>query len=99
MLLLYPTHDSSRKEANWLRLPATPPGRYTNTVGPSPDRPPSTRPLPSSRYAAMIPRPLLTSAVLLAFSLPLLADDWPQWRGPDRTDISRETGVLKTWPA
>jgi outer membrane protein assembly factor BamB len=25
--------------------------------------------------------------------------DWPQWRGPDRTAISRETGLLKTWPA
>src|SRR5262245_52274015 len=26
------------------------------------------------------------------------ADDWPQWRGPDRTDVSRETGLLKAWP-
>ncbi len=25
--------------------------------------------------------------------------DWPQWRGPDRTDVSRETGLLKDWPA
>lgn len=25
--------------------------------------------------------------------------DWPQWRGPDRTDVSKETGLLKTWPA
>jgi outer membrane protein assembly factor BamB len=24
---------------------------------------------------------------------------WPQWRGPDRTDISKETGLLKTWPS
>lgn len=24
--------------------------------------------------------------------------DWPQWRGPDRTDVSKETGLLKTWP-
>jgi outer membrane protein assembly factor BamB len=24
--------------------------------------------------------------------------DWPQWRGPDRNDISHETGLLKTWP-
>ncbi len=24
--------------------------------------------------------------------------DWPQWRGPDRTDISQETGLLKEWP-
>jgi len=24
---------------------------------------------------------------------------WPQFRGPDRTGISRETGLLKEWPA
>src|SRR5262249_5635594 len=26
------------------------------------------------------------------------AADWPQWRGPDRTDVSKETGLLKDWP-
>jgi outer membrane protein assembly factor BamB len=26
------------------------------------------------------------------------AADWPQWRGPDRTGISKETGLLKEWP-
>src|SRR3954454_3453704 len=26
-------------------------------------------------------------------------DDWPQWRGPGRTGVSRETGLLKSWPA
>lgn len=25
--------------------------------------------------------------------------DWPQWRGPDRTDTSPATGLLKEWPA
>jgi outer membrane protein assembly factor BamB len=24
--------------------------------------------------------------------------DWPQWRGPKRDAISKETGLLKTWP-
>lgn len=24
---------------------------------------------------------------------------WPQWRGPDRSDVSKETGLLKSWPA
>ena len=24
--------------------------------------------------------------------------DWPQWRGPDRNGVSRETGLLKQWP-
>lgn len=25
--------------------------------------------------------------------------DWPQWRGPERTGISQETGLLAEWPA
>ena len=28
-----------------------------------------------------------------------MAADWPQWRGPNRDAICRETGLLKTWPA
>src|SRR5262245_10457877 len=24
--------------------------------------------------------------------------DWPQWRGPDRNDVSKEPGILKKWP-
>ena len=30
-------------------------------------------------------------------STPIVQPDWPQWRGPDRTAISTETGLLKTW--
>jgi hypothetical protein len=26
------------------------------------------------------------------------AADWPQWRGPERTNVSKETGLLKAWP-
>ena len=26
------------------------------------------------------------------------ADDWPQWRGPNRDGISSETGLLDAWP-
>jgi outer membrane protein assembly factor BamB len=29
----------------------------------------------------------------------VLAADWPQFRGPNRDGISRETGLLKSWPA
>ena len=25
--------------------------------------------------------------------------DWPQWQGADRTGLSRETGLMKEWPA
>jgi outer membrane protein assembly factor BamB len=38
-------------------------------------------------------------AVLLGLTIPLAADDWPQWRGPDRSGISKETGLLKEWPS
>ena len=27
------------------------------------------------------------------------AFDWPQWQGPDRTGLSKETGLLPQWPA
>jgi outer membrane protein assembly factor BamB len=27
------------------------------------------------------------------------AFDWPQWQGPDRTGVSKETGLLQEWPA
>jgi len=38
------------------------------------------------------------SACLAAAALCACAADWPQWRGPERTDISKETGLLKSWP-
>lgn len=34
-------------------------------------------------------------AILLSFAC---AADWPQWQGPDRNAISKETGLLKEWP-
>lgn len=49
--------------------------------------------------------PFLRIAILCTVVvLPLAAasdagSDWPQWRGPDRSDVSRETGLLKAWPA
>lgn len=30
--------------------------------------------------------------------LPLRASDWPQWQGPDRSNVSTETGLLQQWP-
>ena len=27
-----------------------------------------------------------------------VASDWPQWQGPDRNAISKETGLLQDWP-
>ena len=46
-------------------------------------------------------------AVTLVFALQMAAvtggqstsgTDWPQWRGPDRTGLSKESGLLKQWP-
>lgn len=31
--------------------------------------------------------------------LTVLCADWPQWRGPARDNISKETGLLHQWPA
>lgn len=38
-------------------------------------------------------------AVLLSVTAIHGAADWPQWQGPDRTRLSKETGLLKEWPA
>jgi outer membrane protein assembly factor BamB len=43
-------------------------------------------------------RTLLVGFCLLGLSLPAFSADWPQWRGPNRDDVSTETGLLKTWP-
>ena len=37
--------------------------------------------------------------LLALLSSNLSAADWPQWRGPNRDGISKETGLLKAWPA
>src|SRR5437762_2294859 len=41
----------------------------------------------------------LSWAIFVAPALSGWAGDWPQWRGPDRADVSTETGLLKEWPA
>jgi outer membrane protein assembly factor BamB len=44
----------------------------------------------------------VATVVLLSVALTALAQSaasWPQWRGPNRDGISKETGLLKQWPA
>ncbi len=41
----------------------------------------------------------LVSTLAMAVGLSATAADWPQWRGPNRDDISTEKGLLKHWPA
>src|SRR5687768_12001924 len=59
---------------------------------------------PSAFIAHIMKHPLNPLFALIALgsfsSSALLANnfDWPQWRGPDRSDVSKETGLLKSWP-
>ncbi len=40
----------------------------------------------------------LTAVVLMIAAGSSLAQDWPQWRGPNRDGKSADTGLLKEWP-
>ena len=42
---------------------------------------------------------MLIRIAFLVFPLAAIAADWPQYRGPNRDDVSLETGLLKAWPA
>jgi outer membrane protein assembly factor BamB len=50
----------------------------------------------------MVIRGLTVLAILTTLVAGLAAQqtmsDWPQWRGPDRSGVSKETGLLKQWP-
>jgi outer membrane protein assembly factor BamB len=48
-----------------------------------------------SRYAWCFGTVLFTA---MAFAGSPEWIDWPQWQGPDRNSISKETGLLKQWP-
>ena len=50
------------------------------------------------RSAAIIGRLLLIGAIVFSLSM-LQGASWPQWRGPGRDGISKETGLLPQWPA
>jgi outer membrane protein assembly factor BamB len=57
------------------------------------------QPLMPIKITAYCP-PLLLQ-ILLSFLLcpsTMLANDWPQWNGPNRDGLSAETGLLKSWP-
>ncbi len=47
------------------------------------------------RYALFFTLVLPGAAAYAASAEPF---DWPQWQGPDRTAVSKETGLLKEWP-
>lgn len=46
----------------------------------------------------MVIRKLTACLALGLYAVTVMAGDWPSWRGPNRDDISTETGLLKVWP-
>jgi len=42
---------------------------------------------------------LTVAAAAILSVVSIRAADWPQWQGPDRTGVSKETGLLQQWPA
>jgi len=43
-------------------------------------------------------RPSLAAVFWLSLLSPSLSDDWPQWLGPKRDSVWRETGIVKRFP-
>ena len=41
---------------------------------------------------------IVAALALSTLTVATRGDDWPQWRGPERTGLSKETGLLKEWP-
>jgi outer membrane protein assembly factor BamB len=52
--------------------------------------------MPSTPVKSLVP--LLIIATVASGVVTIAADDWPQWRGPRRDGVSKETGLLKDWP-
>src|SRR5205809_194864 len=62
---------------------------------------PAARPPQPSTFPGVMPMTVRQLVALLVVLAPgaLLASDWPQFRGPDRDGVAKETGLLKAWPA
>ena len=43
---------------------------------------------------------LMAGSIIVSLALPSIAnaEDWAQWRGPNRDGKSAETGLLQEWP-
>ncbi len=53
--------------------------------------------IPDNRWPRAT-RLILAVSVFLAGLAPILAEDWPQWRGPARDGRSSDSGLLQDWP-
>src|SRR5438876_3943904 len=49
-------------------------------------------------FARWLGLPLCLALLSPLATAPARANDWPHWRGPDRTGISSESGWLDRWP-
>jgi outer membrane protein assembly factor BamB len=47
-------------------------------------------------FLPLLAAPILPGGVASPAATP---PEWPQWRGPDRSGVSSETGLLRSWPA
>ena len=50
------------------------------------------------KKSAMMPYRFLVCGTLILVAISALGGDWPQFRGPDRNNISSETGIIRKWP-
>ena len=58
-----------------------------------------TQPAPCS-YARFVVRcPILCLVLFFAAGEQLIAEDWPQFLGPQRNGVSNEKGLIDQWPA
>jgi len=80
------------------RLPAVNPRlfqTYCNATGYRPAPPPAPRPAAPATPAPVAP----VAIAAVPASVAPMGGGWPQWRGPNRDDISTEKGLLNEWPA
>jgi outer membrane protein assembly factor BamB len=61
--------------------------------------PRSVSPAGAAFYCNLLIAASFVSILLFCCSSANGFDDWPHWRGPNRNDVSLETGLLKEWPA
>ena len=50
-------------------------------------------------FSSQILHPLSSITLAMVLATSAVADDWSQWRGPNRDGMSRESGLLSQWPA
>ena len=54
--------------------------------------------LPESNHMTKHLRCCLCASLLILATLSSHADDWPQWLGPQRDGVWRETGIIEKFP-